>query len=90
MTVFEARPAHIPFRFACEALGLNRSTVYAWRRRQSTAPDPARRSRKTTPQQEAVHINPITSEALEGETSTTVNFSTLPAARKTLERASRG
>ena len=54
MTVLEARPAHIPFRFACEALGLNRSTVYAWRRRQSTAPDPARRSRKTTPQPRAL------------------------------------
>ncbi|AFP32325.1 integrase core domain-containing protein [Marinobacter sp. BSs20148] len=54
MTVFEARPAHIPFRFAFEALGLNRSTVYAWRRRQSTAPDPARRSLKTTPQPRAL------------------------------------
>jgi putative transposase len=39
---------------------------------------------------EAVQINPITSEVLEGETSTDVNFPTLPAAQKALERANRG
>jgi len=54
MTVLEARPVHIPFRHACDALGLNRSTVYAWRRRQNTAPDPAKRSRKKVPQPRAL------------------------------------
>ena len=50
MIVLEERPDHIPLSTACDVLGLNRSTVYAWRRHQNTAADPARRSRKGVPQ----------------------------------------
>lgn len=33
MTVLEERPARLPLAEACRALGINRSTVYAWRQR---------------------------------------------------------
>lgn len=54
MTVLEERPAHIPLNKACNVLALNRSTVYAWQRRENTAPDPASRSRKQAPQPRAL------------------------------------
>jgi len=55
MSVLDSRPDHVPFSVACDALGLNRSTVYAWRRRrQKTPSDPARRSRKNAPQPRAL------------------------------------
>lgn len=55
MIVLDSRPDHVPLSMACEALGLNRSTVYAWRRRGQKAPtDPAKRSRKNAPQHRAL------------------------------------
>ena len=47
------RPANIPLQSACYALGLNRSSVYA-RRRRASKPDPSRVSRKTAPQPRAL------------------------------------
>ena len=44
MMVLEERPAHVPFSLACDALGLNRSTVYARQRRSQQTPDPAKPS----------------------------------------------
>ena len=35
ITVLEQRPDRLPMTTACEALGLNRSSVYAWRRRKT-------------------------------------------------------
>ena len=49
------RPANIPLQPACRALGLNRSSVYA-RRRRVGEPAPARRSRKTAPQPRALAL----------------------------------
>ena len=55
MTVIEQRPPRLPLAVACEALGLNRSTVYAWYRKPSPRPqDPAARSRKDCPQPRAI------------------------------------
>lgn len=51
--VVEQRPARVPLATACQALGLNRGTVYAWRK-PSTRPDPAARSRKGCPQPRAL------------------------------------
>jgi len=47
------RPASIPLQTACRALALNRSSVYA-RRRRASEPDPSRVSRKTAPQPRAL------------------------------------
>lgn len=54
MMVLEERPAHVPFSLACDALGLNRSTVYARQRRSQQTPDPAKPSRKRAPQPRAL------------------------------------
>lgn len=51
--VLNERPAHIPLQAACNALGLNRSSVYARRRRAGDA-TPARRARKSAPQPRAL------------------------------------
>jgi len=48
------RPARLPLRQACDALGVNRSTVYARRRRARCKPDSAARSRKHVPQRRAL------------------------------------
>ena len=47
------RPVNIPLRTACKALGLNRSSVYARRRRTSETAS-SRRSRKSAPQPRAL------------------------------------
>ena len=49
--VLNERPSHIPLQAACSALGINRSSVYARRRR---TPAPARTSRKSAPQPRAL------------------------------------
>ncbi len=54
MMVLEQRPSHVPFSVACEVLSLNRSTVYAKRRRGNSTPDPQKRSRKKAPQPRAL------------------------------------
>lgn len=55
MTVLEYCPPRVPLSMACNALGLNRSTVYAWRRRAQVTPShPVTRSRKHTPQPRAL------------------------------------
>lgn len=51
--VLNERPARIPLQAACNALGLNRSSVYA-RRHRASEPDPSRRSRKSAPQPRAL------------------------------------
>jgi len=55
MTVIEQRPTRMPLTLACHSLGLNRSSVYAWRKRleqqDSMAP---RRSRQQAPQPRAL------------------------------------
>ncbi len=51
--VLNERPACIPLQAACNALGLNRSSVYA-RRRRTSEPDPSQLSRKTAPQPRAL------------------------------------
>lgn len=68
--VLDERPAHIPLQAACSALGLNRSGVYARRRRASTASDGSRRrSRKHAPQpraltpQEREHVRSVLTSA---------------------------
>jgi putative transposase len=53
-TVLYERPARLPLRQACAALGLNRSTVYARRRRAGCEPDTGSRSRKDSPQPRAL------------------------------------
>jgi len=52
--VLHERAPRLPLRQACAALGLNRSTVYARRRRAGGQPDPTSRSRKATPQPRAL------------------------------------
>jgi len=56
MTVIEQRPARLPLTLACDSLGLNRSSVYAWRRRIDSKGEvaPPRRSRKTASQPSAL------------------------------------
>lgn len=52
--VLHERPARLPLRQACAALGLNRSTVYARRRRARCEPRTEGRSCKGTPQPRAL------------------------------------
>ena len=40
MNVIEARPGRLPMSTACAVLGLNRSSVYAWRRRRAQGASP--------------------------------------------------
>lgn len=54
MTALHERPDLVPLSLACEALGVNRGTVYAWRRRRYTVSGPARRCRKGAPQPRAL------------------------------------
>ncbi|PKM04388.1 MAG: IS3 family transposase [Gammaproteobacteria bacterium HGW-Gammaproteobacteria-5] len=51
--VLEQRPDRLPISIACQALGLNRSTVYAHRKRRLTDP-PARTSRRACVQPRAL------------------------------------
>ena len=51
ISVIEQRPPRLPLATACEALGLNRSTVYAWRSGTNKPSDPAARWRK-----QALHV----------------------------------
>ncbi len=44
-TVLEQRPERLPITTACKVLGLNRSSVYAWRRRKAQGASAPRRSR---------------------------------------------
>ena len=53
-TVLEQRPAHLPLAQACCALGINRSTVYAWRQRRHKRIAQASRSRRHCPQPRAL------------------------------------
>jgi len=53
-TVLHHRPTRLPLRQACAALGVNRSSVYARRRRADGVPSVERRSRKGTPQPRAL------------------------------------
>jgi len=61
-TVIEQRPDRLPMSVACQALGLNRSSVYARRKRANQETTPSRRSRKTAVQpralseQECTHV----------------------------------
>ena len=55
-TVLHERPARLPLRQACVALGLNRSTVYARRRRTGGEPDTQSHSRKGSPQPRALSV----------------------------------
>ena len=52
-TAIEQRPERLPMSIACQALGLNRSSVYA-RRQGAKWPDPGRRSRKASLQPRAL------------------------------------
>ncbi len=52
-TVIAERPARLPLAPACDVLGLNRSTVYAWRRRAINDESP-RHSRKDSVQPRAL------------------------------------
>jgi putative transposase len=52
--VLHERPARLSLSQACAALGVNRSTVYAQRRRADGEPGTAGRSRKGTPQPRAL------------------------------------
>jgi len=52
-TVIKQRPDRLPLSTACQVLGLNRSSVYAWRRRMAQKAPP-RRSRKEAPQPRAL------------------------------------
>jgi len=56
MNVIEARPRRLPMSTACAVLGLNRSSVYAWRRRraQGASPQHDGRSRKKAVQPRAL------------------------------------
>ena len=52
MTVVREKPERMPVSTACRSLGLNRSSVYAWRR--MGPPKPAQRSRKDSVQPKAL------------------------------------
>ena len=60
--VIEQRPDRLPMSIACKALGLNRSSVYRWRKRAADGQPPPQRSRKASIQpsalseQERAHI----------------------------------
>ncbi len=54
ITVIEQRPLRVPLAMACDALGLNRSTVYAWQKSPAQPLDPSARSRKGCPQPRAL------------------------------------
>lgn len=55
ITVIEQRPSGVPLAAACNALGLNRSTVYAWCRKEpDSRQDHSARSRKAVPQPRAL------------------------------------
>jgi putative transposase len=55
MCVIDERPDRLPMTTACQVLGLNRSSVYAWRRRRAQGtPPPHRRSRKEAVQPRAL------------------------------------
>jgi len=51
--LIEHRPKRLPTSIACNALGLNRSSVYAWRKRMKNN-TPPKRSRKTSVQPRAL------------------------------------
>ncbi len=52
-TVIEQRPDHLPMSVACQALGLNRSSVYARLKRENNE-TPPKRSRQTAVQPRAL------------------------------------
>ena len=52
--VLDERPSHLPLASACRALGVNRSTVYAWQRRDHQRPAEASTSRRNSPQPRAL------------------------------------
>ena len=52
--VIEQRPERLPLTAACQALGLNRSSVYAWRKRHEQGDSEPRRSRQEAPQPRAL------------------------------------
>jgi|AntDeeMetagen681_2_1112603.scaffolds.fasta_scaffold03014_3 Transposase and inactivated derivatives len=54
MTVLEERPTHLSLAKACRALGINRSTAYAWQHRRDKDAPPASRSRQHCPQPRAL------------------------------------
>ncbi|WNK19779.1 helix-turn-helix domain-containing protein [Halomonas piscis] len=54
ITVLEERPARLPLAMACRALGINRSTVYAWRKRRHEPYTGASTSRRHCPQPRAL------------------------------------
>lgn len=54
ITVIEQRPPRVPLALACDALGLNRSTVDAWQKSSAQPEDPSARSRKDCPQPRAL------------------------------------
>jgi len=53
-TVIEQRPKRLPMNMACQALGLNRSTVYARLKRLQSEKQEAQRSRKASVQPRAL------------------------------------
>lgn len=53
-TVLEQRPERLPLATACKVLGLNRSSVYAWRRRKAQGVSAPRRCRKDIVQPRAL------------------------------------
>src|SRR5690554_761203 len=54
ITVLEERPARLPMAMACRVLGINRSTVYAWRKRRDEPSTEATTSRRHCPQPRAL------------------------------------
>ncbi|MBF7053782.1 IS3 family transposase [Halomonas sp. KAO] len=54
ITVLEERPARLPLAMACRVLGINRSTVYAWRKRRHEPYTGASTSRRHCPQPRAL------------------------------------
>ncbi|WP_031384498.1 helix-turn-helix domain-containing protein [Modicisalibacter zincidurans] len=54
ITVLDERPAQLPLAMACRALGINRSTVYAWRKRRHAPSTGASTSRRHCPQPRAL------------------------------------
>jgi len=53
-TVIEQRPKRLPMNMACQALGLNRSTVYARQKRVNSEEQETKRSRKASVQPRAL------------------------------------
>ena len=54
MTVLEERPSHVSMAQACRAMGVNRSTVYAWRQRRDKRLTESSTSRRHSPQPRAL------------------------------------